>query len=154
MKTGKARNEYKANDDYYTPKWIFEKLGLIFDLDVCAPEKGVPWLPTLSHYCKEQDGLKQDWFGLVWMNPPFSNQRPWIEKFIQHQNGLALLPWYRSLSLTSMWNTVDAVTMLPPNLKFEHKTEGTKSIFSSCGLFAFGLEATEALKRLDNRVRL
>jgi hypothetical protein len=27
-----------ANDELYTPKWIFDSLGVQFDLDVCAPD--------------------------------------------------------------------------------------------------------------------
>jgi hypothetical protein len=29
-----------TSDDYYTPPHIFERLGLTFDLDVCAPPGG------------------------------------------------------------------------------------------------------------------
>jgi hypothetical protein len=29
-----------GSDDYYTPRWVFDALGLRFDLDVAAPPGG------------------------------------------------------------------------------------------------------------------
>ena len=153
MKVGLRKADYKPNDDYYTPKWIFEKLKLDFDLDVAAPVGGVSWIPAKHHYHEMQNALEKDWFGTVWMNPPFSKQKPWIQKFIQHKNGIALLPWSKSISLNLIWDAADAIVMLPSNLKFEHKTDGTKGIFVSVGLFAFGEKSTNALQNLDNKVR-
>jgi hypothetical protein len=44
-------------------------------------------------YNKNDDGLKQEWKGRVWLNPPYS--RPLIECFVkrmaEHGNGIALL---------------------------------------------------------------
>jgi hypothetical protein len=30
----------RDSDEQYTPKWIFDALGVEFDLDVCAPQGG------------------------------------------------------------------------------------------------------------------
>lgn len=35
-----AEQTQATSDDYYTPAWIFETLGLRFNLDVCAPPPG------------------------------------------------------------------------------------------------------------------
>ena len=35
-----------TSDDYYTPAWVFDRMGLRFDLDVAAPPGGVSWLPA------------------------------------------------------------------------------------------------------------
>jgi hypothetical protein len=32
------------------------------------------------------DGLILPWFGHVWLNPPFSNMPPWVEKWIKEAN--------------------------------------------------------------------
>jgi len=152
MKTGTARDNYKPNDDYFTPKWIFDKLNVVFDLDVCGPSIQCN-VPSIKTYTIDEDGLSQNWVGSVWMNPPFSKQKPWVNKFIEHGNGIALLPWYRSQHLLKIWNLADAVCMLPPNLKFDHLVDGHKSIFSACGLFAFGDQNVEALKNMEERVR-
>jgi hypothetical protein len=34
---GRMNKDYKPNDEVYTPPYIFEALGLHFDLDVCGP---------------------------------------------------------------------------------------------------------------------
>lgn len=33
-------HELNAKDEHYTPAFIFEKLGLQFEIDVCAPRGG------------------------------------------------------------------------------------------------------------------
>jgi hypothetical protein len=74
-----------ASDEHYTPKALFETLGVKFDLDVAAPIGG-SGIATY-YFDKEMDGLQQEWFGNVWMNPPYSNPTPWVEKFVSHAGG-------------------------------------------------------------------
>jgi len=148
------RKDYTPADDYYTPKWLFDSLGLEFDLDVCAPESGVPWLPAKAHYHLAMDGLAQEWNGRVWMNPPYSAPKPWIEKFVEHDNGLALLPYSRSKAFVHIWNHADAIMALPNNFKFEHSDHGTKGVFMPVALIALGQDNAEALRKSEiNRVR-
>jgi hypothetical protein len=59
-----------TSDDYYTPPWIFETLGLTFDLDVASPPGGIDWIPARRYFTIADDGLSQPWQGFVWMNPP------------------------------------------------------------------------------------
>jgi hypothetical protein len=80
------------SDDWYTPPYIFEALGLEFDLDPCAPVGGVPWVPALNHFSEVDDGLIQPWFGRVWLNPPYSQPWPWLDRLREHGNGVALVP--------------------------------------------------------------
>lgn len=148
MKIGNRNPEYKPNDEYYTPKFIFEALQITFDLDVASPHEPTS-VPALNRFCKCcHDGLTERWHGNVWMNPPFSKQRPWIEKFVEHGRGIALLPWSKSRSLNLIWGLADGITMLPQTLRFDHKDHGQKSIFVAVGLFAFGVENTKALQSI------
>lgn len=78
-------------DDWYTPPWIFEELGLSFDVDVAAPPGGVPWIPALTSWSVEDDGLAHEWWGLVWCNPPYSAPLPWCDKWAAHGNGVIVL---------------------------------------------------------------
>ena len=64
MKTFNSNTENK--EEWLTPPYILEALGS-FDLDPCAPAVR-PWNTAKVHYCKEQDGLSQKWFGRVWCN--------------------------------------------------------------------------------------
>ena len=154
VRKGHNAPDYKENNDYYTPEWIFEALGESYDLDVCAPTGGVPWLPAKEHYDIEADGLAQPWHGFVWCNPPYSKPSPWIDKFIAHGNGLMLVQVTKSKAFINLWNAGDAVSMLLPSLKFVHMTAGLKGIFMSVVLVGMGDRATAAMKKANfSRVR-
>lgn len=73
-----------TSDDCYTPKWVFDAMGLQFDIDVAAPVGG-PWhVPCDRYYTAEDDGLAQPWDGLIWCNPPYSSFANWSARFAVH----------------------------------------------------------------------
>lgn len=81
------------SDEWYTPPYVFEAMGARFDLDVAAPKQLLPWIPAARRY--HQDSLSLPWSGFVWMNPPFGKRMglvPWLEKFFEHGDGVALMP--------------------------------------------------------------
>lgn len=85
-------------DEWYTPQSVFSALGLTFDLDPCSPGQG-HWVPAKRVFTKADDGLAQPWSGLVFMNPPFGGrhgQVPWLERFMDHGNGVAVVRAYTS----------------------------------------------------------
>jgi hypothetical protein len=148
-----STNGKPRNDECYTPAWIFDGLGVRFDLDVCAPIGGTGLVPSDKYYSEQDDGLTSPWFGLVWMNPPYSKPTPWIDKFIEHGNGLCLVPTSKSKWLTKIWNAADAVALMPPNLKFVSNGKDLQIMFQTI-MFAMGDNAVSALKRLNtSRVR-
>lgn len=150
----KQRTDYKENNEYYTPKWLFDALNVIFDLDVAAPINGVDWLPAINHYHEEMDGLLQPWHGFVWCNPPYSNPTPWIEKFINHGNGIMLTQVSKSNAFIKLWNESDAIMFAPRNIMFEHKDHGKKGIFMPVALFGMGEKAKLHMAESKiNRVR-
>lgn len=85
-------NKLVDTDEWYTPEWVFRALGFEFDLDPCSP--GVPpsnvWAKT--HWTKDDNGLGREWFGHVWLNPPFSSRQDWYRKLAAHNDGIALGP--------------------------------------------------------------
>lgn len=137
----------KTSDDYLTPRWVFDTLGLIFDLDVAAP----PWethVPAARKFTKADDGLSQEWEGRVWMNPPFSNIAPWAERFITHRHGIAIFPFSKSAWGHRVWQSVDGLVFAGP-----HASNFVGGPIFMPVLFAcFGDECVEALGRLG-RVR-
>ena len=145
--------DYKPNNDYYTPAWIFEKLNTKFDLDVCAPIGGTGLVPAARHYSLVDDGLVSPWEGVVWMNPPFSAPTPWIDKFIEHGNGICLVAMSRSKAFIRLWNQADSLVALPNNLSFVLPDGKKKGIFMPCILAAMGDENVRALHNLEERVR-
>lgn len=80
------------NVDWYTPPWVFERLGICFDLDPCQPETPIPWIPVKQRYTLRDDGLAQPWRGRVWLNPPYGKHtQAWLNKMHGHRNGIALV---------------------------------------------------------------
>lgn len=81
-----------GTNEWYTPPEIFTALDLTFDLDPCAPEGGVSWIPAERHYSIKDDGLLQPWEGRVWLNPPYGTATgSWVERLARHGNGIALV---------------------------------------------------------------
>ena len=81
------------SNEWGTPKFVFDALGVRFDLDVCAPVDGPLHTPCAAWF--SDSALERDWSGFVWMNPPFGGRNgmdPWLEKFFLHGNGVALTP--------------------------------------------------------------
>ena len=139
--------EARTSDDYWTPRWIFDALGVEFDLDVACPPNGPPHTPAKAWYTQETDGLASPWFGNVWMNPPYSKTTPWVHKFIEHGNGIALLPMAKSEWFNVLWGVVPAVMVLPKRTLFEHPQHLKGSIFLPVMLAAYGSHNVEALHR-------
>ena len=67
-------------DLWATPQDLFNELDneFGFTVDVCAlPENA----KCKQYYTPEMDGLKQEWTGVVWCNPPYGRQiGKWVEK--------------------------------------------------------------------------
>jgi phage N-6-adenine-methyltransferase len=67
-------------DMWATPQWLFDALNshYQFRLDVCAlPENA----KCKNYFSPEQDGLKQEWEGICWMNPPYGKEIiKWVRK--------------------------------------------------------------------------
>lgn len=78
-------------DEWYTPRWLFDALGLTFSIDVCAPlDRTHSAVPARRFFTVEDDGLAHPWQGTVWCNPPYSSPEPWARRLIHHGDGLLL----------------------------------------------------------------
>lgn len=141
-----APQEAMTSDDYYTPAWVFERMGITFDLDPCAPPGGIPWVPARRFYTQADDGLTQPWEGRVWMNPPYSKPTPWVRRFIDHGNGVALLPHSASPWHVELWDTATAWVGVA-RFQFESTVRNGWS-FMPVFFAAFGDECVDAIGRL------
>lgn len=141
------------SDEWYTPAYIFEALGCLFDLDVAAPAGGPLHVPARRWLSNES--LAQPWSGFVWMNPPFGGRNslaPWLAKFLSHGNGIALTPdrssapWWQDAA-----RRADAVLFIDGKVKFI-RPDGSigKSPSAGTTLFAAGPQAVSALERAEH----
>jgi site-specific DNA-methyltransferase (adenine-specific) len=63
-----------------TPQWLYDLLDAEFGftLDVCAESENAK---CARFYSPADDGLKQSWSGVLWMNPPYGRKiSRWVEK--------------------------------------------------------------------------
>jgi hypothetical protein len=140
--------DHGTSDDYYTPPWIFEALGLRYNMDVCSPPNGSPWIPADRFLSIVEDGLSTDWCGKVWMNPPYSKPTPWIMKWLNHANGIGLVPMSKAAWFNVLWERPDvAIISLTNQLKFMTPDGQTKGIFMPTVLIGIGDENIEAMRK-------
>jgi hypothetical protein len=123
-------------------------MDLAFDLDVAAPSSGSPWVGASAFYSIEDDALVQPWWGRVWMNPPYSKPSPWVTKWLDHGNGIALLPMAKSRWFNELMESNAYFTLLPSNFKFNSPEGKPISLMMGSMLWALGDENIEAIKRV------
>lgn len=90
--------------EWYTPERIIDLVVEVFgqiDLDPCSnsDDPATANVPARKRYTAQIDGLAQQWFGKVYMNPPYGDEiGPWIEKLVsEYKSGrvteaIALVP--------------------------------------------------------------
>lgn len=68
-------DDFDAGPEWGTPEWVWQPLGEAiggFDLD---PASGAEPEPIAAErFTPEDNGLEQQWFGHVWLNPPYGRQ--------------------------------------------------------------------------------
>ncbi|GED71201.1 DNA N-6-adenine-methyltransferase of bacteriophage [Brevibacillus reuszeri] len=73
-------NPETVTNVWETPQDLFDKLNEIFRFttDVCAlPDNA----KCPQFFTPDQDGLKQEWTGTCWMNPPYGREiSKWVQK--------------------------------------------------------------------------
>lgn len=91
---GSHQSTAPITETWFTPPAIIEALGGAesFDLDP-ASDRTRPWPTALEHLTVEDNALLREWWGRVFLNPPYSN--PLIGKFMArmaaHGQGTALI---------------------------------------------------------------
>ena len=97
---------FSSNTDLWdTPQDFFNKLNeeFHFEIDVCAlPENA----KCDKYYTPNIDGLKQEWTGICWMNPPYGRAiGNWVKKaYESSQNGATVVCLLPSRTDTKWWH--------------------------------------------------
>lgn len=137
----------RETDERYTPAWVFDGLGITFDLDPASPVGGGDCVPADVRYTRHNDGLTQHWFGTVWLNPPFSNATPWARKFIDHGDGVFLGPIANSRWWIELAGAADLM-WLCRDIAFTHPEHAGRHSSMPLAFLSMGERATVALRRL------
>lgn len=139
-----------TKNEWLTPRWILERLGE-FDTDPCAPVIR-PWPTASRHFTIEDDGLKQEWPGRVWLNPPYDNKLcgRFMACLATHGNGIALIYartdtriWHRHV-----WPVASAILFLDHRITFCNVdgSPGKNTGGAPSALVAYGWQNAAALK--------
>mgnify|MGYP000240411688 CR=1 FL=1 len=80
------KEQFKTIHDnvFETPKWLFDSLNKEFDFKVDLACTKSNSKCDIGLYEEDVDSLEVDWHALsdgwMWLNPPYSPIKPWIEK--------------------------------------------------------------------------
>lgn len=144
---GIARGVYRHlssySDEWFTPADMVKSLGP-FDLDPCAG----PMRHARRNIRRPKCGLSAKWKGRVWLNPPYSDLHPWLDKFAEHGDGICLVNsrtethWFHRLAAKA-----SAIFLLRGRIKFGRPDGSKNNPPCGCVLLALGEENAEALRR-------
>jgi len=148
MTLGSHQQSVGRSQVHITPRWLVDRLAP-FDLDPAAADPR-PWACAVTNWSTH--GLERDWFGLVYLNPPFDRYEvgSWIAKLAAHGNGITLLHarteagWFEPI-----WQRAAAILFMADRIKF-CRPDGSEQPANSGAppiLAAFGDEAVLRLYR-------
>ena len=157
-----------ATDERFTPPEVIavrDDCWVSTTTDPCWHPRS--YSTAVVTYTKEDDGLELPWFGRVWLNPPWSNVTPWIEKLIAFmraawvEGGLYPKPegmlMVKNDPSTAWWKlawwAADAIILLAERTRY-HQLDGDEVVpcgtpeFSSV-IFYFGDDAEHVVARFE-----
>lgn len=118
---------YNAGPEWGTPEWVWYPLSKTldgFDLD---PASGAESNPIAEErYNVEDNGLKQEWFGDVWLNPPYGRQHnpEWAEKVSEEKANAETITALVPASTDTQWfqnnyTKADYLTFIEGRISFD-----------------------------------
>ena len=91
--------EYNTPDNIYDP--LHKEFG--FTLDVASTDENAK---CVNHFTLADDGLKQPWSGVAWMNPPYGRvMQKWIRKaHAESKRGVTVVALIPARTNTVWWH--------------------------------------------------
>lgn len=142
--------------EWYTPKWVFDELGLFFDLDPASPHNHETCVPAKLKYTVYDNGLLKPWFGNVWLNPPYGKETgKWMGRLIDHGTGIAMVfsrtdsKWFQRAM-----KTANAILFFSGRIKYIPGEENKKKkggAGAGTAMLAYGNICANAIKKLSHR---
>lgn len=128
-------------DLWSTPTELYKSLDeeFAFETDVCASEENAK---CKKYFTIKEDGLKQEWLGVCWMNPPYGREiGKWIKKAYESalENGTTVVCLVPSRTDTRWWHDYcmkGEIRFIKGRLKFGNSTNSApfpSAIVIFCG---------------------
>lgn len=143
---------------WLTPPEIITGLGgwQSFDLDPCAAPEPRPWATarTMNAHA-DANGLMIEWFGRVWLNPPYTSTEvvKWLRRLAEHGRGTTLI-FARTETEAfrrEVWERAAGLLFLHGRLNF-HAPDGRRSAKNAGApsvLCAYGQDDLDRLAASD-----
>ena len=147
----------EGKDEWLTPPELIKELGP-FDLDPCSPSNS-PFFIAPSIFTKDDDGLSKDWFGKVFVNPPYGKEIiKWLTKLSDYGNGIALIFARTDTKAFHeyVFNKADAILFLKGRLNFYNidGTPGKSGAGAPSCLVAYGKDSVDTLSKVKHLGKL
>jgi len=99
----------KDKDNWETPNLIIDIVKKIYDnqiiLDPASSEQANKRIKSKCIYTIENDGLKNVWFGKVFLNPPYSSKiLDFIKKFVKEKNNIEEIIILVNATFSTKWS--------------------------------------------------
>jgi phage N-6-adenine-methyltransferase len=139
----------RSDDEWFTPPKIMDAvrdvLGTI-DLDAASCDQAQQTVQATRYFTIEDDGLKQEWAGRVWLNPPFSHPLNihFVNKLIAEvasgrvSEAIMLVNILPSAWLQDAVEACSSVCFSRDRLRFTHQTGKVQNNKHILGIFFFG----------------
>lgn len=147
---GSHHSAASSTDEWLTPRWLVDRLAApcgAFELDPCAP-----WPTAVEHLTVEDNGLRREWRGSVFLNPPYSDVARWVARLAEHGTGCALVfartetAWWHD----DIWPKAAGVLFLRSRVTFGYP-DGSVSRYNAGGpsaLVSYGAVELHRLARV------
>jgi phage N-6-adenine-methyltransferase len=104
------KDYHSPSNCWQTPQWLFDELHaeFNFDIDLCATEENSKVIKLgLATYCEDylQTDLSMFEFNSAFMNPPYSNPKPFIEKTWEDSKHCKIVCLVKCDPSTKWWAT-------------------------------------------------
>jgi hypothetical protein len=137
------------NETWLTPPGILAALGE-FDCDPCAAPTPRPWPTAKRHIELPEDGLRADWNGRVWCNPPYGAEaKNWLAKLAAHGDGIALVfaRTETGMFFTEVWPKAHGILFLKGRIAFcDRNGKPAQSAGAPSCLIAYGTSNADVLR--------
>lgn len=148
-----------GNNEWYTPIEIIETARLTMgsiDLDPASSDIANETVQAKAYYTAEDNGLEQEWYGNVWLNPPYASdliglfadklidELPNIDQAIVLVNNATETEWF-----CKMARCVDAICFPRTRVKFKTPDGKTGAPLQGQAILYFGDDAQGFCERFE-----